>query len=53
MVKLDADPEVAFGKFRIWHGLANLRGVRSAVEGGTNPATPEVEDEDELEDDYD
>jgi len=26
MVKLDADPEVAFGKFRIWLGFANLRG---------------------------
>ena len=34
MVKLDADPEVAFGKFWIYHGVANLRGVRSAVEGG-------------------
>jgi len=38
MVKLDADPEVAFGKFWIYHGVANLRGVRSAVEGGTNRA---------------
>jgi hypothetical protein len=41
MVKLDADPEVAFGKFWIYDGVANLRGVRSAVEGGPSRVTPD------------